>query len=135
MEETAEPQPRVFLTCYYRFFLMNASFSGSGLWIRPRYYNSAEKEQTQLTPNMFSRRSRPRMIPLLLHVFTTIHQHAGGWEIVESSDPTSWIVILSTLAKTKKETQITDNQFGFMFGRSTTEVIYLLQRVMEISDG
>ena len=29
------------------------------------------------------------------------------------------------------DTQITENQFGFMPGRSTTEAIYLLRRVME----
>jgi len=31
----------------------------------------------------------------------------------------------------RKETRVTDNQFGFMSGRSTMEVIYLLRRVME----
>ncbi|KAL5131607.1 putative RNA-directed DNA polymerase from transposon BS [Glycine soja] len=31
----------------------------------------------------------------------------------------------------RKETQVTENQFGFMPGRSTMEAIYLLQRVME----
>jgi len=31
----------------------------------------------------------------------------------------------------RKETRVTDNQFGFMPGRSTMEVIYLLRRVME----
>ncbi|KAL5193749.1 LINE-1 retrotransposable element ORF2 protein [Glycine soja] len=31
----------------------------------------------------------------------------------------------------RKETQVTENQFGFMPGRSTMEAIYLLRRVME----
>ena len=31
----------------------------------------------------------------------------------------------------RKETQVTENQFGFMPGRSTTEAIYLLRRMME----
>ena len=31
----------------------------------------------------------------------------------------------------RKETRVTDNQFGFMPGRSTMEAIYLLRRVME----
>ena len=31
----------------------------------------------------------------------------------------------------RKETQVTENQFGFMLGRSTTEAIYLLRRMME----
>ena len=30
------------------------------------------------------------------------------------------------------ETQVSDNQFGFMPGRSTMEAIYLLRRLMEI---
>ncbi|RZB42155.1 Ganglioside-induced differentiation-associated protein 2 [Glycine soja] len=33
--------------------------------------------------------------------------------------------------KLRKETQVTENQFGFMPGRSTMEAIYLLRRVME----
>ena len=31
----------------------------------------------------------------------------------------------------RKETHVTDNQFGFMPGRSTMEAIYLFRRVME----
>jgi len=31
----------------------------------------------------------------------------------------------------RKETRVTDNQFGFMPGRSTMEAIYLLRRVIE----
>jgi len=31
----------------------------------------------------------------------------------------------------KKETRVTDNQFGFMFEMSTMDVIYLLWLVME----
>ena len=31
----------------------------------------------------------------------------------------------------RAETCISENQFGFMSGRSTTEVIYLLRRLME----
>ena len=31
----------------------------------------------------------------------------------------------------RKETRVTDNQFGFMPGRSTMEAVYLLRRVME----
>ncbi|RHN48204.1 putative RNA-directed DNA polymerase [Medicago truncatula] len=31
----------------------------------------------------------------------------------------------------RKETRVTDNQFGFMPGRSTMEAIYLLRRTME----
>jgi len=31
----------------------------------------------------------------------------------------------------RKETRVTDNQFGFMLGRSTMEAIYLLRRVMQ----
>jgi hypothetical protein len=31
--------------------------------------------------------------------------------------------------KLKKEIQVTDNQFGFMLGRSTMEAVYLLTRV------
>ena len=31
----------------------------------------------------------------------------------------------------RKETRVTDNQFGFMSERSTMEAIYLLRRVME----
>ena len=33
--------------------------------------------------------------------------------------------------KLRKETHISDNQFGFMFGRSIMEVIYLLLGLME----
>jgi len=32
----------------------------------------------------------------------------------------------------RKDTAITENQFGFMPGRSTTETIYLLRRLMEM---
>jgi len=31
----------------------------------------------------------------------------------------------------RKETRVTDNQFGFMPGRSTMEATYLLRRMME----
>jgi len=31
----------------------------------------------------------------------------------------------------RKETRVTDNQFGFMSGRSTMEATYLLRRMME----
>jgi len=35
----------------------------------------------------------------------------------------------------RKEVSISDNQFGFILGRSTTEAIHLIKRLMEIGIG
>jgi len=35
-------------------------------------------------------------------------------------------------ARIRRETQVTVNQFGFMPGRSTTEAIHILRRMMEM---
>ena len=41
----------------------------------------------------------------------------------------SWEMVIER--RLRRDTQVTDNQFGFMPGRSTMEAIYLLRRVME----